>query len=150
MSKSQLRRPQTVGEMVTGIEAVGLTLTVIPLLVNQLDSYVRGIEKVKLLRRYRRELAAYSRGLATQRAVLINTLIQTLGGIVNDEQELSELIDNPRGPGWKDPALQRKLRLRLDRNYDLFLDNMSDLNDLLLRLSKKLGINIAENKVCDW
>jgi hypothetical protein len=136
--------------MVIGIEAVGLTLAVIPLLVNQLDNYVRGIEKVKLLRRYRRELATYSRGLSTQRSVLINTLIQTLGDIVNDEHELSELIDNPQGPGWKDPVLQRKLRLRLDRNYDLFLDNMSGLNELILRLSKKLGINIAENKVCGW
>jgi hypothetical protein len=133
--------------MVTGIEAVGLTLAVIPLLVNQLDGYVRGIEKVKLLRRYRRELAAYSRGLATQRAVLINTLIQTLGGVVNDEHEVSDLIDNPQGPGWKDPVLQTKLRMRLDRNYDLFLDNMSGLNELILRLSKKLGLNIAEHKV---
>ncbi|KAJ5766213.1 uncharacterized protein N7511_003829 [Penicillium nucicola] len=140
---------KTAGEMVTGIEAVGLALAVIPLLVNQLDGYVRGIEKVKLLRRYRRELATYSRGLSTQRAVLINTLIQTLGGIVNDEHELSGLIDNPQGPGWKDPVLQRKLRLRLDRNYDLFLDNMSGLNEQILKLAKKLGINVLENKSPD-
>ncbi|OQD88644.1 hypothetical protein PENANT_c003G11301 [Penicillium antarcticum] len=111
-----------VREMVTGIEAVGLTLAVIPLLVNQLDGY---------------------------RAVLINTLIQTLGGIVNDEHELSELIDNPKGPAWKDPVLQRELRLRLDRNYDLFLDNMSGLNEEILKLAKKLGISISENRSAD-
>lgn len=135
--------------MAGGIEVLGLTLAILPLIVNQLDGYVRGIEKVRLLRRYKRELAAYSRGLATQRTLLINTLEQALDGIVTDGDELSSLICNPLEgqQRWNDPILQDQLRRRLDRNYNVFVDNVTGLSELLERLSKKLGININDASV---
>ncbi|KAJ5795317.1 hypothetical protein N7457_001916 [Penicillium paradoxum] len=124
----------------TGIEAAGLALAVIPLLVNQLDSYALGIEKIKILRRYRREFRGYSLGLETQRAVLLNTLENALEDIVDDEEDISRLISNPQGEEWTDVNLRTRLRSKLSRNYDVFLKNMTALSELLEDLSQRLRI----------
>ncbi|KAL3434947.1 hypothetical protein BDV09DRAFT_204435 [Aspergillus tetrazonus] len=104
--------------MASGIEVAGLALAILPLLVNQIDGYVRGIEKIKAFRSYRRELKGYSVGLSTQQTILLNTLEQALEGVVDDVDQVSELIRNPRGDGWKDPVLEKRLRCKLDRNYE--------------------------------
>ncbi|OKP07428.1 hypothetical protein PENSUB_6017 [Penicillium subrubescens] len=119
---------------------------ILPLLVNQIDAYVRGIEKIKVLRRYRREFKSYSDGLSTQHAVLLNTLEQAVEGVVDDEEMISKLIRDPQGAGWKDADLRNQLRLRLDRNYDVFINNMTGLSDLLQQLSHKLWIGATDLK----
>ncbi|KAJ5400757.1 hypothetical protein N7465_011246 [Penicillium sp. CMV-2018d] len=132
--------------MVTGIEAAGLALAILPLFVNQIDAYVRGIEKIKGLRRYRREFKGYAINLRTQHAILLNTLEQALEGVVNDEDQVSELICDPQGDGWKDPDLQKRLRSKLDRNYEVFMGNMAGLSELLEQLSHKLDIGATDIK----
>ncbi|KAJ6178156.1 hypothetical protein N7519_008617 [Penicillium mononematosum] len=132
--------------MVTGIEAAGLALAILPLFVNQIDAYVRGIEKIKGLRRYRREFKGYAVGLRTQHAILLNTLEQALEGVVDDEDQVSELICNPQGDGWKDPDLQKRLRWKLDRNYEVFMANMAGLSELLEQLSHKLDVGATDIK----
>jgi hypothetical protein len=126
--------------MVTGIEAAGLALAILPLLINQIDAYALGIEKIRLLRRYRRDFKGYSMGLKTQRTILQNTLEQALEGVVDDEDEIHQLINNPQGEVWANAALQSRLRRKLNRNYDVFLQNMTSLSDLLEYLSRKLHI----------
>ncbi|CAI7600542.1 unnamed protein product [Penicillium glandicola] len=127
--------------MVTGIEAAGLALAILPILINQVDAYALGIEKIKLLRRYRRDFKDYSVGLKTPRTILLNTLEQALEGVVDDEYEICQLINSPQGKEWACPALQSRLRRKLDRNYDVFLQNMTSLSDLLEYLSRKLQCN---------
>ncbi|KAJ5853342.1 hypothetical protein N7534_005885 [Penicillium rubens] len=126
--------------MVTGIEAAGLALAILPLLINQIDAYALGIEKIRLLRRYRRDFKDYSMGLKTQRTILLNTLEQALEGVVDDEDEICQLINNPQGEEWANAALQSRLRRKLNRNYDVFLQNMTSLSDLLEYLSRKLHV----------
>ncbi|KGO38235.1 hypothetical protein PEX1_033820 [Penicillium expansum] len=127
--------------MVTGIEAAGLALAILPLLINQVDAYALGIEKIRLLRRYRRDFKGYSEGLKTQRTILLNTLERALEGVIDDEDEITQLINNPQGKEWANAALQSRLRRKLDRNYDAFLQNMTSLSDLLEYLSQKLHIS---------
>src|SRR5947207_15985548 len=119
--------------MAAGVETVGLVLAILPLLVNQLDNYVQGLETIKSFRtrRYRRELEGYLTRLGTQQAILLNTLEQSLEGVVDCEYEVSELIQNPRGPQWKDSAFQAKLREKLGRDYDPFIGTMAQLSNLL-------------------
>lgn len=133
--------------MASGIEVAGLALAILPLLVNQIDGYVRGIEKIKAFRSYRRELKGYSVGLSTQQTILLNTLEQALEGVVDDVDQVSELIRNPRGDGWKDPVLEKRLRCKLDRNYEVFMGNMTCLSEMIEQLSHKLGISITDMKV---
>jgi hypothetical protein len=133
--------------MVTGIEAAGLALAILPLLANQIDAYARGIEKIKGLRRYRREFKGYSIGLKTQYAILLNTLEQALEGVVNDEDQVSELIRDTKGDGWKDPDLERRLRSKLRREYDVYIENITEICERLERLSRKLEIGTTDMKV---
>ncbi|PKY05129.1 hypothetical protein P168DRAFT_268128 [Aspergillus campestris IBT 28561] len=132
--------------MATGIEVASLALAILPLLVNQLEGYIRGIEKIKLLKRYRRVFANYSTKLGAQHAILLNTLEQVLKDVVEDNDKVSRLISDPRGEDWKDSSLQEKLRNKLGRSYGPFVGTMSDLLRLLDELSERLGIDKAHTK----
>jgi hypothetical protein len=133
--------------MATGIEAASLALAVLPLLVNQLEAYVRGIEKIKLLRHYRSQFAQYSAKLGAQHVILLDTLEQVLKGVVKDNDKVSRLLLDPRGQDWKDSTLQERLRNKLGRRYDPFVGIMTELLELSNRLSEKMGIHEADIEV---
>ncbi|KAJ9646305.1 hypothetical protein H2204_000968 [Knufia peltigerae] len=138
--------------MVTGIETVGVVLAILPLVVNQLDAYVQGIETLKGFRnkRYRRQLEEYSTRLGTQHAILLNSLEQALEGVVEYEEEISDLINCPLGSFWKDQAFQRKLRRKLDRNYDVFIRTTTEISRELQFLSAKLGLDSSTSAQISW
>ncbi|KAJ6096823.1 hypothetical protein N7486_007569 [Penicillium sp. IBT 16267x] len=100
--------------MVTGIEAVGLALAILPMIVNQVDNYARGLERIKVLRRYKWQLEEYSVGLSAQ---------------------------NPRGPGWRDAAFEGRLTDKLGRDYMPFTATVKGLCGLLEDLSHRLGLD---------
>lgn len=130
--------------MATGVEVAGLVLALIPLLVNQLDNYARGFERIRALRRYRRELQSYATGLSAQYSILLNTLELSLEGVIDSHDERSELIHNPKGPGWKHPDLQEKLSEKLGRDYVAFTGTMEALWDTLENLSDRLGLETPD------
>ncbi|KIW67269.1 hypothetical protein PV04_06534 [Phialophora macrospora] len=138
--------------MVTGVETAGVVLAILPLIVNQLDSYVQGIESLKgfRTRRYRRQFEEWATRLGTQRAILLNTLEQSLEGVVDYDDDISELINNPRGPLWRDPSFQKSLAKKLDRNYGAFVRTMTELSTLLETLSRKLGLQSADPLKISW
>lgn len=130
--------------MVTGIEATGVALAILPLVVNQLDNYARGLEKIKTLRRYKWQLEDFSSGLSAQYAMMVNTLELSLEGVVDDHDQRSDLINNPRGPGWKDLTFQNRLTQKLDRDYVPFTGTVRTLCRLLEGLSCKLGLETGD------
>ncbi|CAI7580715.1 unnamed protein product [Penicillium viridicatum] len=130
--------------MVTGIEATGVALAILPLVVNQLDNYARGLEKIKAFRRYKWQLEDFSSGLSAQYAMMVNTLEHSLEGVVDDHDQRSDLIKNPRGVGWKDAAFQNRLMQKLDRDYVPFTGTVRALCRLLEDLSHKLGLETGD------
>jgi hypothetical protein len=58
----------------SGVEIAGLVLAILPLVVNQLDNYARGLETFRALRRYKLELEICSSTLSAQCAIFLNTL----------------------------------------------------------------------------
>jgi hypothetical protein len=127
----------------SGFEVTGVVLAILPLIVNQLDNYVQGLETLKSFRtrKYRRDLQRYLDRIKTQRALLLNTLERTLADAIDDENEIIQLINDPTGSSWKDAYIQRSLRMRLGRDYDVFIANMTELSSLLNTLCQKLNIN---------
>ncbi|KIW09891.1 hypothetical protein PV08_11992 [Exophiala spinifera] len=138
--------------MVTGIETVGVVLAILPLVVNQLDNYVRGIETLKGFRnkRHRRQLEEYSTRLGTQHAILLNSLEQALEGVVDYEDDISDLINCPLGSSWRNQEFQRKLSRKLDRNYDVFVRTTTEISRELQYLSTKLGWDSATTTQMSW
>lgn len=121
-----------------------MALAILPLVVNQLDNYARGLEKIKALRRYKWKLEDFSSGLSAQYAVMVNTLEHSLEGVIDDHDQRSELIKNPRGPGWKDSTFQSRLTQKLDRDYVPFIGTVRALCRLLEELSHKLGLETGD------
>ncbi|OQV00036.1 hypothetical protein CLAIMM_05590 [Cladophialophora immunda] len=138
--------------MVTGIETTGIVLAILPLVVNQLDAYVQGIETLKgfKTKRYRRLLEDYATRLGTQRAIFLDTLEHSLEGLVDDQDDIKELIDNPRGQLWKDTAFQKKFAKKLDRNYHPFTRTMTELSTTLENLAQRLGLGSGDSLKTPW
>jgi hypothetical protein len=128
--------------MVTGVETTGIILAILPLVVNQLDSYVQGLETIKTFRtkRYRRELEIYLTRLGTAQAIFWNTLELLLEDVVDSDDEVRDLISNPRGPSWQDVPFQIRLQRRLGRDHDIYFKAMTVLSGLLQNLGDKLGL----------
>ncbi|KAJ5965085.1 uncharacterized protein N7479_004961 [Penicillium vulpinum] len=79
-------------------------------------------------------------GLNTHHAILQCTLEKVLENVVNDEEAVAVLIQNPQGDGWETPSLKTALQHKLGRNFRLFHENMNSLSELLERLSRKLEL----------
>lgn len=129
------------------MEAAGVALAILPLIINQLDNYVQGLETIKSFgaKRYRRELESYSSSLGTQQAIFVNTLERALDGVVEYEDGLDELRNNPLGDLWKRKSLQASLHEKLGRDFYPFNQMMVEIATLLEELSRRLGLdkNIA-------
>lgn len=127
--------------MATGVEIAGLALAAFPIVVKGLTSYVDGIGRIRVWRRWRRELADYKRTLETQRISYLDTLEELLDGIVHTDQELKFLIEEPGGSLWRKPEYDERLRARLDHSYDSYLATIHELLDTLDVVQKKLGLD---------
>ncbi|PGH21539.1 hypothetical protein AJ80_03098 [Polytolypa hystricis UAMH7299] len=76
-----------------------------------------------------------------QKAILENTLEKSLEGIVDQEDEVTDLLHDPAHKGssmWKDETFQGKLRKKLGRDYEPFVRTMTELSGLLDELSGTL------------
>ncbi|KAL3467224.1 hypothetical protein BJX64DRAFT_283946 [Aspergillus heterothallicus] len=131
--------------MVTGLEAVGVTLAVLPVIVNQLDNYAKGCEKLRGWRRSRHVFASFKLGLTTQQTIFKNTLENLLHGIVEDEDKIGELVEHPQQTQWCEAGLQGLLRQRLGRSHDVFVANMLSLHGSIMELSKRLGLDLSSD-----
>ncbi|RAL00411.1 uncharacterized protein BO80DRAFT_97044 [Aspergillus ibericus CBS 121593] len=134
--------------MVTGVETVGIVLAILPLLINQLDQYVQGIETLKLFgkNRYRRELDSYRTNIETQKAIFVNTLILSLDGVVEYAEEIGDLIERPHEGPWTRPDFKERFKQRFGDNFGPFEQTMSELSELLAELSDKLGLESQGTK----
>ena len=122
------------------MEAAGLALAILPLLVNQLDNYVQGLQTVKGFRakRYRQQLDSYFSNIGTQHVIFSNTLERALDGVVEYQDGIDDLINNPSGEAWKQPELVKRMEKKLERNYFPFKKTMTELAALLQDLSRRL------------
>ncbi|OJI83018.1 hypothetical protein ABZX51_006109 [Aspergillus tubingensis] len=129
--------------MVSGVEAVGLALALLPLVVNQLDSYAHGIEQIKRLSRYQRTLEDFALQLGTQHRIFQNSLQHVLDEVVDDDNQLRDLISDPDGDGWKEPLLEKGLMAKLGRDHAYFFANVVSLHDMLKRMAVKLDVDVT-------
>lgn len=129
----------------SGFEVAGLVLAVFPVVVKGLQQFTDGVQTIKAWKYYRRELAKYSRTLETQRIDYLNTVEQLFEGIIQSNDELEELMENPAGAFSQ---YEESLRHRLDRSYTNYLDVMRDMLEALGKMRKEMGID-EQGKVCD-
>lgn len=139
------------GIMATGIEVLGLTLAVFPVVVEGLKGLKEVIDTVKSFKSYRYELANYLRIIKTARVYFLDTIEDLLDGIVETQDELDQLRKDPGGTAWDKPHYEERLRKRLDHDYDIYLENMHIMEKALQTMRDKLGLNAtAETMQTSW
>jgi hypothetical protein len=140
----------TLADGMSGIEVAGIALAILPLIVNQLDSYVQGLETLGDLRtkRYRSKLDHYATNLGSQQASFINTLERSLEGVVEFDDGIDSLEPHEIKALWEKATVQRLLKKKLGRNYLPFMQTMKELSTLLEEIHRKLGWDKMPVEVC--
>lgn len=133
--------------MVTGIETAGLVLASFPLIVDGLGHYVDGLQTIQYWRRYRREFENYARVLRCQRKKFLNTLELLFDGIIETDEELASLVNDALGVSWRREKFQKSLMIRLDHNYEDFLETLQTMHDSLEQTAVKLKLGESGNVI---
>jgi hypothetical protein len=125
----------------SGIEVAGLVLGAFPILIHALDSYQKGAEVLKDWWKIERTHKRCKQDLKYHRILFEGNIERFLLPLVVDDDELKTLMADPAGAGWEDQELETRLKERLPKSYDVFLDIMSDINELVDQLKKELGVH---------
>ena len=124
----------------SGIEIAGLVLGAFPLVIHALESYREGAETMKDWLQVQQAYKKCKHLVGCHRVVFENTLEELLLPLVENEDELKELMDDPAGVAWEDADLEKRLRERLPKSYGLLLEIIRNINELMECLKKELGV----------
>jgi hypothetical protein len=124
----------------SGIEIAGLVLGVFPVLISALKAYREGAETMtdwwKIARAYKKT----QQDLSYHQILFEGNVERFLLPLVVDDDELTVLMADPAGNRWENDELEARLRQRLPKSYDLFLDIICDISKLVESLKKELGV----------
>ena len=121
-------------------EAAGFVLAALPLLVEGLRGYLKGIESIKKYWRHTRILKRLIRGFDTEQQKFNGICTKLLTGLV-DDAELGELLEQPGGAKWQERELQSSLQRRLDGSYQVFFDTVTDMTEVTKEFVERLELD---------
>jgi len=125
----------------SGIEAAGFVLAAFPLAISALEHYRTTAETLGVFWKIRREYKTWTHGLNICQLAFEQNLEQFLLPLIADEDELQRLISEPGSPEWQNPDLETRLRQRLPKSYDLYLESIEHIKEVMNNLKGELGIN---------
>ena len=121
-------------------EAAGFVLAALPLLVEGLRAYLRGVESIKKYWQYTKILKRLIRKFKVEEKKLGNTCTELLFGVV-DDIELGNLLEQPGGAKWQEKSLQLSLRRRLGASYQVFFDAVTDMTEVTEEFVERLELD---------
>ncbi|OJD38858.1 uncharacterized protein BKCO1_300050 [Diplodia corticola] len=128
----------------SGVELAGLVLAVLPLVISALEDYNDGLDPVKAFVKWENYLPQYIRKLRNQHVHYEQTLRLLLAPITT-EYELAEMIADPQGDLWKDPAMAKRLKYKLDESYDAYHQTIKDIERIMTAIAEKLDLERASS-----
>jgi hypothetical protein len=122
----------------SGIEVVGLLLGAVPLAISALEHYKEGIDVISDFRNYRSTLKSLKTKLSIQEELYRGTLQRLLLSELS-LLEVHALFPEPGAEGsnalWGTKDIEDKLRRKLGAKFGLFMDVVTDVGKLSLRIS---------------
>ncbi|KAI4708103.1 hypothetical protein J4E89_007223 [Alternaria sp. Ai002NY15] len=128
--------------MATGIEAAGLVLGAIPLILAGLQFYAEGISVTRKYWSYHEEVSTILNDLEAENTMCINSIDILLKGVVTSK-EMAEFLNDPRSARWKDKEFDRKLRARLRTSYDSYMASINQMVIIAEKFKERLKLNDA-------
>jgi hypothetical protein len=127
----------------SGVEVTGLLLGAFPLFISALERYRDTAETLGVFWKIRKEYKTWTHSLNICQLAFEQNLQELLLPLIVDEDELQKLIAEPDGPEWKNPELEQRLRQRLPKSYELYLESIDGIKDVMDQLKRELGIDKA-------
>ncbi|KAF2121309.1 hypothetical protein BDV96DRAFT_627668 [Lophiotrema nucula] len=126
----------------SGVEAAGLVLGSIPLILAGLEFYAKGIAVTRRYVKYKEEYKTLRNELGTEHVLFVNTIELLLFGLVKPTT-LKEMLNEPGGERWKDEDFERKLKERLGEGYEAYINTVNQMNETsnVFRQRLKLGVS---------
>lgn len=127
----------------SGVEVAGFVLAVFPLAITALEHYRESADVLGIWWKFRKEYRTWNHSLSLCRLSFESNLEEFLLPLIADEEQLQSLLAKPDGPEWKNPDLERRLRERLPKSYELYVESIDRIKDLMNELKHELGIDKA-------
>lgn len=124
----------------SGLEVAGVVLGGLPLVISALEHYTHGVNTAKRYWRFRSELRSLILEINTERSIFTNTIEQLLTGIVRVEN-IADCINEPGGDRWRDVEIEHKLKVRLGKVYENYIDNVRGMASSLSQIMTKLALD---------
>jgi hypothetical protein len=121
-------------------EVAGLVLAAIPILIEGIKAYSKGVSTVTVFLRYQIPLEDLAQVLGAEETIYRNICNQLLQGLVDNKRK-AELLQNPGGNAWRDPELQAGLEERLSTSYDAFNRTVKSMEAAMEEIKKLLKLN---------
>lgn len=125
----------------SGFEIVGVVFAVFPLILSGLEKYGQGFEVVRTVFNRNDAYNDCRRRLKREQRVFNGNIERLLKPIVVDDQQRNELLADLDGSSWTSPHLEQSIRDRLSGNYDVYLETVQGISELLKSLSVSLKID---------
>ena len=125
----------------SGIEVAGLVLGSFPLLISALEHWRTAVEIYDDWWQVKKEYKKCKQELLCAELALEGNLERFLLPLVVDDDMVQELMAEPRGPKWKDAELEKKLKELLPKSYNLFLETIDEIQNVMGLLGEELGMD---------
>ena len=117
----------------SGVEIAGFVLAAFPVTVQLIQGYQEGCKHLVDWRRFQVTYLRLKQGLNRQYTIFDNNVRILLLPLVETEEELEDLLNDPGGLGWKNRDLEDALQRRLSHSYtrwDVFVFTQCDCRSI--------------------
>jgi hypothetical protein len=141
------------------MEAVGLALAILPLVIEALKAYSHVCNKARVFRQYSREVTNIQVLFDGQKAIFVNECRLIFHFVLGDEIATKEMIEDPSHMFWNDPELDGKFQKSLGQNSQLFKAVLEEIRRTLEEVMRdmlvfdvvekrpKVLIHVLQNKM---
>jgi hypothetical protein len=124
----------------SGIEVAGLLLGAFPLIIAALEKY-RGTAEVldswwNIKTKYRKCM----RNLKFHKLAFEEALEELLLPLIADEDTIRDMLEDPLGELWRNPETVVRLKERMPKTYESYLETMEAMQETLQELQDTLGM----------
>ena len=128
----------------SGIEAAGLVLGAIPLLISAAEHYREGFEPLREFWKFETEFQSFVEELEVQDKIFSNNIEKLIQPYVSDKE--MHAIINDRNFMAVNPQLERDVQERLADSYKAYMSVVRKVNVIVTTLQDQLGIKEGKIK----